>query len=95
MTEREISAQSVRWLRAQGCIAIKLSTLSRYGTAGWPDYLVVDADPTKGCWFLEFKQPGKRLTALQKQRQRELELRGAYVATSSSLEETKRARMAA
>lgn len=92
MTEREISRQSIAWLRRQGCLCIKITANYRYGAAGWPDYLVINAAIKHGgCWFLEFKRPGNKPTVLQEQRMRQIREAGLDVVVSHSLEETQAA----
>lgn len=49
---------------------IKLSTMGRYGTAGWPDWLVLIKPRCAG--FIELKAEGETCTKLQLQRQQEL-----------------------
>lgn len=80
--ESDIAKEAVGWLRKQGCLCIKLSTLSRYGTSGWPDYLVLDRGGL--AWFAEIKAPGRKLTPLQEERRAQLEEQGfaVYVVTS-------------
>ena len=70
-TEASIQRAVVGYAREHGVVAIKLSTNGRFGTSGWPDYLLIPAYP--GVPFMiEFKSQGGKLSALQKQRIDEL-----------------------
>lgn len=76
-SEASIQKAVVEYARSKGCIAIKQSTAGRFGTSGWPDYLII----TKRGQYLwiEFKRDGGEVTPLQQQRHLELLSHGARV----------------
>jgi len=57
--ERDIEAAFVKYAKTQGAVAYKFTSPGRRGV---PDRLVVTPH---GVFFVEFKQPGKKPTALQ------------------------------
>lgn len=61
-SEASIQRAVVTRFRARGGVAIKLSTLGRFGTSGWPDYLFIKDGRMA---FIEFKKPGGKTTPLQ------------------------------
>jgi hypothetical protein len=61
----------IEYARNHGCICVKQSTAGRYGTAGWPDYLI--CIPGGAVIWFEFKRPGQKMTPLQARRAEELE----------------------
>lgn len=61
--ERDVASAGTSWLRRRGCACIKLTSYGRYGSVGWPDTLVLA--PEGHAWFIEWKAPGKKPTALQ------------------------------
>jgi len=64
--ERHLHRQVRAGLVSRGYLVLKLSMAGRYGSAGWPDLLVLG---TRGkVWFLELKSPLGRLTVLQSRR---------------------------
>lgn len=65
-SERALAAAFVRRVRDRGFLAIKLSTLGIYGTAGWPDYLVLG--PNAWVAFVELKTPTGKVTERQRAR---------------------------
>jgi hypothetical protein len=70
LTEKRVDAQFVALLKARGLTSIKLTTLGRYGSVGWPDRLVLL--PGGRAVFAELKAPGAKPTALQLRRLNEL-----------------------
>jgi tRNA U54 and U55 pseudouridine synthase Pus10 len=58
--ERSIEAQFARFAKLMGCKSYKFTSPGRRGV---PDRLV--ALPGGRAFFIEFKQPGKKLSALQ------------------------------
>ena len=76
-SEASIQRAVVEYARSKGCIAIKQSTAGRFGSSGWPDYLIFT--PIGYAYFIEFKKPGGKVTALQAQRIEEL--RGHEIST--------------
>lgn len=76
-SESSIQAAVVKHARALGMLAIKQSTMARFGTAGWPDYLFI-TERGRVFW-IEFKREGNRLTPLQQERARDLEMHGQRV----------------
>lgn len=71
--ESAVQRRVVDYARGQGALAIKLSTLGMRGTAGWPDYMFIWK---QRILFVEFKAPGKSLTALQEKRHVQLREHG-------------------
>lgn len=69
-SEASIQKSVVDYAKRRGCIAIKQSTAGRFGTAGWPDYLIIS--PYGNVLFMEFKKEGGRPTPLQARRMEEL-----------------------
>jgi Holliday junction resolvase len=68
--ERDVDRQFTKLLKKDGLTSIKLSTLGRYGTSGWPDRLVLA--PGGIAVFVELKAPGKEPTDLQLDRIQQL-----------------------
>lgn len=82
-SEQSIQTAVVNFAKAEyQMIVIKLSTLGRFGTTGWPDYLFLH----KGrVLFIEFKAPGKKSTPLQALRQANLAAQGFVVKEVSNI----------
>ena len=83
--ERDLQAAIRRWLTGQKLLVIKLSMLAKYGSAGWPDLMVLDHSPRTPL-FLEVKAGLGTTTALQNQRMQLLRLRGFHVEVVRSVE---------
>lgn len=91
MKESQIQAESLAQIRALGCLATPMESR---GMAGWPDVLVLvppelrkqPAPPEGLHLWLEFKQPGGRVSALQESLHRMLVYNGAQVAVVRSVE---------
>lgn len=89
--ESAIWTPSVGLARKHGAICIKLSTMGRYGTNGWMDFVFFSKTwvrrKMKQVWvprvpfFIEYKAPGEESTALQLQRQAEMRALGYTVYT--------------
>ena len=75
--EKALQKSVVAYARALGCVAIKLTTIGRFGTSGWPDYLFIG--PCARILFHEYKARGKRPTPLQENRHQELRALGCIV----------------
>ena len=75
-SEASIQRAVVNRARARGYIAIKLSSLGRFGTSGWPDYMFVKGGKTV---MIEFKRPGGKTTPLQDRQIAELRAHGMVV----------------
>ena len=69
-SEASIQKAVVAYAKQRGCIAIKQSTAGRFGTAGWPDYLIISLEGR--VMFMEFKRQGGEPTPLQDRRMSEL-----------------------
>lgn len=89
MTEKQVQESGNRWLQQQGAVCIKQSTMRRYGTRGWPDYLVLGIQGV--VFWIEYKRPGGRLIALQERRIEELRRLGQHVYVCQSKEEVQKA----
>lgn len=63
MLERRVEQPVVEWLRARGCVCLKLNLI---GSTGWPDRLILI--PGGQVVFIEFKRPGERLRRNQPHR---------------------------
>lgn len=87
-SERSIQRAISRWLKSQGFLVIKLTTLGRYGTAGWPDLMVLDRSPRPPL-FAEVKTEFGKLTPLQEQRIQELRDRGFSVRVWRSVDDAR------
>jgi hypothetical protein len=75
--ESSIQKAVVDYARNLGMIAIKQSTLGRFGTSGWPDYLFITR---RGRAFMvEFKAAGGVLSPLQRSKMDDLLGRGFVV----------------
>jgi hypothetical protein len=83
-TEAALQVACVKYARGLGVVAIKLSMMGRFGTSGWPDFLLLF--PGGKVWFCEFKMPGQKPTELQRTRMCELRIRGFYVTVEDSYE---------
>lgn len=88
-SERSIQRSVTKWLCDQGLECIKLTTLGRYGSAGWPDLLVLD-NATRLPLFLEVKTQHGELSPLQERRSAILRERGYPVFVVRSLDDAKR-----
>jgi hypothetical protein len=77
MRESTIDKVVCTYARERGLTVIKLSTVGRMGTAGWPDRMFLG--PDKLIFFIEFKRPGAVSTPLQKRKQAELRALGLHV----------------
>lgn len=83
--EASISRSGVQWLRRQGYLCVKISTVGAYGSAGWPDLLVIG---DRGLvFFIEFKAPNRRQTDLQRRKALEIMAMGVGVYVCRSLED--------
>lgn len=76
-SEASIQRAVVEYAKTLGCICIKQGGGGRFGTAGWPDYLLLT--PRGRAFFIEFKSAGKVPTALQRTRMAQLIDHGVYV----------------
>ena len=85
MKERDLQRKIREHFIGQGCIVLKLTTLGRYGSGGWPDLLVLQ--PGGHALFIEVKQPKGALTALQKRRLDQLKAFGFKVFVMRSMED--------
>ncbi len=74
-TERSIQKSIRLWLISQGYEVIKLTTMRQYGSAGWPDLMVLDKMPRPPL-FLEIKTESGVVTPFQMQRIKTLRDRG-------------------
>jgi Holliday junction resolvase len=74
-SERSIQKSIRNWLVGQGYEVIKLTTLGRYGTAGWPDLMVLDEAPQLPL-FLEVKTEFGDPTPIQEDKIKKLRGRG-------------------
>lgn len=63
MRERDVDRALTRELKKLGLTSIKLTSLGRYGTGGWPDRLILL--PRGRAVFVELKAPGEVPTARQ------------------------------
>jgi hypothetical protein len=80
--EKNIQDPVVAYARSLGCVAIKLSTLGRFGTSGWPDFELLHSGRTL---FIEFKAPGGVCTPLQLERHAQLRAVGHTVTVVSDV----------
>lgn len=87
-SERSIQKAIRTWLVGQGFEVLKLTTMKRYGSAGYPDLMVLDKAPRLPL-FLEVKTEYGRTTPLQEQRIKSLRERGYPTFVVRSLPETK------
>ena len=67
--EASIQKSVITYARKKGCICIKLGGAGRFGSSGWPDYLILRDGL---AIFIEFKKPGGRVTPLQAKKIEEL-----------------------
>ena len=73
--ESSIQRSVVKYAKERhGLICIKLSTLGRFGTSGWPDFVMFGDVAHRAALtiFMEFKAEGKKQTPLQKAKADEL-----------------------
>ncbi len=89
-SERVIQKNIRKWLIMQGYEVIKLTTMKQYGSAGWPDLLVLSTASIPPL-FLEVKTEFGQLTPLQMQRIKGLVERRFKVQVVRSLDDTKEA----
>lgn len=87
-TERTLHKNTRAWLIGQGYEVIKLTTMKRYGSAGWPDLLVLDKMPRPPL-FLELKTEYGVVSPLQARRHKQLRDRGYPVFVVRSLHRAK------
>ena len=87
-TEHSIQKSIRLWLISQGYEVIKLTTMRQYGSAGWPDLMVLDKWPRPPL-FLEIKTQDGKVTPLQAQRIKTLRDRGYPVFVARSLSSAK------
>jgi hypothetical protein len=82
--EAKVQTEIIALLESLECIVIKMTTMRGFGTAGWPDLLVLPPDGV--AFFIEVTAPGKsgHATKLQLQRISELNEQGyeAFIADS-------------
>ena len=83
-SEASIQKAVVAYAKQRGCIAIKQSTAGRFGTAGWPDYLIISLEGR--VMFMEIKKEGGRPTPLQARRMEELAANGVEAYTVDNVE---------
>lgn len=76
LRESQIQRSVVELAKKQGFLAIKLTTLGRFGSSGWPDYMFLREGRVV---FIEFKAPGKKTTPLQDSRHSALRRAGFKV----------------
>jgi hypothetical protein len=87
-TERVLHKKVRSWLNGQGFEVVKLTTMRQYGSAGWPDLLILDKAPRLPL-FLELKTEFGEVTPLQEQRIKQLRKRGYPTFVVRSLDEVK------
>jgi len=85
-SERNLQKAIRKWLVINGFEVIKLTTMRQYGSAGWPDLMVLDKAPRLPL-FLEIKTEQGRTTPLQDQRIKSLRNRGFPTFVVRSVEE--------
>jgi hypothetical protein len=85
-TERILHKKVRSWLVGQGLEVIKLTTMKRYGSAGWPDLLILDKAPRLPL-FLELKAEDGQVTPLQADKIKKLRERGYPVFVARSVHE--------
>lgn len=69
-SEASIQRSVVEYAKNLGCITIKQTGFKGFGSAGWPDFLVLT--PRGKAFFIEFKRLGCVMTPLQTERAAEL-----------------------
>jgi len=72
--EKQIENEVVRYARARGIIAAKMTIP---GQKGWPDHMFLAENET--VLFIEFKRPGKAPYSIQEKRINKLRSRGYSV----------------
>ena len=74
-SESSIQRAVIDYARSQGCLCKKME-VGRFGSSGWPDYLVLyDAE----VLFIEFKRKGLKPTPLQESVHQDLRAHGFNV----------------
>lgn len=88
MKEKTIENKIKAWLKQQPCLDVFFFKVhgSPYQLRGLPDIV---GNVRRFAFYMEIKQPGKKLTPLQLARRMEIEKTGAYYAVVHSLEEAK------
>ena len=79
MRESQIQHQIIKWLEAQGWLVVKIIQTNKNG---WPDLQLHAFGVTI---FIEVKSENGKLSELQKYRHKQLQDKGFFVITSSSL----------
>lgn len=87
--EKRIQTKLVNWAKDtyEDVEIIKLSTLGRYGSNGWPDLQILTH---KRVMFLEMKAEGNTATELQEQRLERLRELGFFAEVCDDLEQGKK-----
>lgn len=83
LLERDIQGTSIKWARKHGYVCIKLTMASRFGTSGWPDFLILGDE--RFAMFVEFKSESGKLTPKQEAQQKMLTALGFPVFTVDSV----------
>ena len=79
MKESQIQHQIIKWLESQGWLVVKIIQTNKNG---WPDLQIHALGVTI---FIEVKSENGKLSELQKYRHKQLQDKGFFVITSSSL----------
>ncbi len=79
MRESQIQHQIIKWLESQGWLVVKIIQTNKNG---WPDLQLRAFGVTI---FIEVKSEKGKLSELQKYRHKQLQDKGFFVITSSSL----------
>jgi Holliday junction resolvase-like predicted endonuclease len=79
MRESQIQHQIIKWLESQGWLVIKIIQTNKNG---WPDLQLHAFGVTI---FIEVKSENGKLSELQKYRHKQIQDRGFFVITTSSL----------
>jgi hypothetical protein len=79
MRESQIQHQIIKWLESQGWLVVKIIQTNKNG---WPDLQLHAFGVTI---FIEVKSENGKLSELQKYRHKQLQDKGFFVITSSSL----------
>ena len=79
MIESQIQHQIIKWLEANGWLVVKIIQTNKNG---WPDLQIHAFGVTI---FIEVKSENGKLSELQKYRHKQLQDKGFFVITSSSL----------
>ena len=94
ISERTIQNHVRKLAVARGAVCIKQGMPGPFGTAGWPDMLVIGPAATLGWhpsyFWIEFKAPGKKPTPLQLEKLAILQKLGCMVYVVSDLVEGER-----